>query len=577
MGSGLKEKRWILGVSAAAAAAVVVLAVAVRPAGPPRLRVAGETYRVPAREHALAALVSSLNAAARENPVEVTLRLPEGDQRVWVHRANERALTVSVDGLPRPVRWEDLRDEDIAAAAWAAAGSDASRLLVAADFCLAAGLTGECDGILDMAARGPGAAAFASAVGARRTALAQAAPPAAAQDAPGEKDDWYCPAYDAAHTYTSKDSLPAPLKYKWHWKVPQGRVYQVLSSGGKVFVKGMHPNNTPVGVRSGVHNFVLDPETGQQLAEDPEGTSPNDWCFGWPGGTFGGKIYQADDGGPPFCGADVWGPVQIDPLQKMWLTVQHMRVDGPSPGVYCMATGQGVGGKKWWVGIPVNVKDTQTYCEGDGAIGPGVAYVIIQWKVKEAAALKSGLVCYELVTGKERWHVAGDFECVSAGEDFCVVAAKTGALAAYGAADGKIQWTAQAGGRLECHPMVAGNLVRVYDATGMLTTLKITESGGRRSVSGGGSQMLGKYAGPRTVGRQNSCFCFSADGTMYVANGNAVGGMRPGKKSWQWPVPPALQQAVGPLGGPVIARGKLFAVGRSGVICWDTTGAPPKE
>lgn len=573
----IARRFWALGLSAAAAAAVV-LALVVRPDGRPVPRVMGETWRLPSRAEALDALLRCVDAAARESPVEVTLHLPEGPQRVWVHRANDRALTISVDGLPRPIRWEDLEDADIAAAAWAAAREDAGRLLVAADFCLAAGLTRESDEILDLAARGPGAAAIASAVGARRTARVQATPPAAAQEAPTDKDDWYGPAYDAAHTYTSKDSLPAPLKYKWSWKAPQGKVYQVLSSGGKVFVKGMHPNDTPIGVRTGVHNFVLEPETGQLLGEDPEGTSPNDWCFGWPGGTFGGKIYQADDGGPPFCGADVWGPIQIDPVQKMWLTIQHMRVDGPSPGVYCMATGQGVGGKKWWVGHPVNVKDTQTYCEGDGAIGPGVAYVIIQWKVKEAAAkLKSGLLGYDLATGNERWHVAGEFECVSAGEDFCVAATKAGLLAAYGAADGKLQWTGQAGGRLECHPMVAGNTVRVYDASGALTTLKIAESGGRRSVSVAGSQQLGRYSGPRTVGRQNSCFCFSADGTMYVANGNGVGGMKPGKKSWQWPIPPPLQQLVGPLGGPIIARGKLLAVGSTGVICWDTAGAPRKE
>lgn len=570
------RKYWVLGLTAAAAA-TVTLALAFRPAARPKPRVMGESWRLPSRAQALEALIRGLDTAARESPVEVTLHLRDGPERVRVHRANARTVTVSVEGLPRPVPWEDLEEVDIAAAAWAAAREDAGRLLVAADFCLAAGLTREAEEILDLAARGPGAAAFAPAVGARRTALAQAAPPAP-QEAPTDKDDWYCPAYDAAHTYTSKDALPAPLKFKWHWKAPQGKVYQVLASGGKVFVKGMHPNDTPIGVRTGVHNFVLDPETGAQLGEDPEGTSPNDFTFGWPGGTYGGKIYQADDGGPPFCGADVWGPVQIDPVQKMWLTVQHMRVDGPSPGVYVMPVGQGVWGKKWWVGLTVNVKDMQTYCEGDGAIGPGVAYVIIQWKVREAAAkLKSGLLCYDLATGAERWHVAGEFESISAGEDFCVAATKAGALAAYGAADGKLQWTAQAGGRLECHPMVAGNVVRVYDASGNLTTLKIAEAGGRRSVSAAGSQMLGKYAGPRTVGRQNSCFCFSADGTMYVANGNAVGGMKPGKKSWQWPVPPALLQIVGPLGGPILARGKLYAVGSTGVVCWDTAGAPKKE
>jgi outer membrane protein assembly factor BamB len=401
-------------------------------------------------------------------------------------------------------------------------------------------------------------------------ALAAAAD--AAKDAPAQataNDDWYCPGYNAAHTYTSKDTLPTPLKLKWTWSCPKGKVYQVLCSGGKVFAKGRHPNPTPIGERVGVHNYVLDIETGKQTAEDPDGVTPNDWCEGWPGGTFGGKIYQADDGGMPFFGCDVWGPIEIDPDQKTWIVVQHKRVDGPSPGIYCMPLDQGA--KKWWVGHEINIKETKNYCQGDAAIGPGIAYVAIQWLIKDTQQ-KSGLLGLELGTGKERWHVPGEFHCVSAGKDFCVATDKQKNMTAYAAADGKVLWQVPLGTDLECHPMVAGDVVRTYDTAGTLMGFQITEKDGKRSAKFDGRQLpLGKFAGPRMMGRQNTCFCFSADGTLYVANGTTVFGVKPGPgaRPWQWVPPPDLPKSLANLGHPIIARGRLFAVASGGVVCFE--------
>jgi hypothetical protein len=382
-------------------------------------------------------------------------------------------------------------------------------------------------------------------------------------------DDWYGPGHDAAHTYTSKDTLPLPLKMKWFWSMPQGKAHQVLCSGGKVFIKGRHSNTTPIGERVGVHNYVVNLETGQTEKEDPDGTSPNDWCENWAGGTYEGRIYQADDGGPPFCGADVWGPIGIDPVQKTWVVVQHKRVDGPSPGVYCMPLGQGIGQKKWWVGHQVDVKDMKTYCLGDAAIGPGAVYVIIEWKVKDGA-LKNGLICHEIGSGQERWRVADEFQAVSAGPDFCVAVSKQRVMSAYAAKDGAVLWRVPLAADPECHPMVCGEFVRVYDVQGMLTSFKVQDKGGKRSaVPAGAAVPVGRFLGPNVKGCNSSCFCYSADGTLYIANGPTVMGFKQGQKPWQWVPPSDVAKAMGQLGHPIIARGHLFAVGSGGVVCFE--------
>jgi hypothetical protein len=77
-------------------------------------------------------------------------------------------------------------------------------------------------------------------------------------------------------------------------------------------------------------------------------------------------------------------------------------------------------------------------------------------------------------------------------------------------------------------------LVRTYDTNGTLMSFRIVEK---------------------------------ADGTLYVANGETITGLKQGERPWQFRVPPALAKALGALGQPVIARGLLFAVGEKGVIC----------
>lgn len=385
-------------------------------------------------------------------------------------------------------------------------------------------------------------------------------------------DDWYCPARDGAHTFTSKDNLPPPLKFKWYWEAPEGRVYQVVSSGGKVFVKGRS------GGRGGVHNYVLNIETGKQEAKDPDGLTPNDVCEGWPGGTYGGKIYQADDGGWPYIVPDTWGPLQIDPDQKVVIIMDTRRGDGPFPGIYCAPLGRSLGAMmksvNWRVTYDkIKMKDFSKYCEGDTAIGPGIVYAIIKWKkVKDAPQLKSGLLGYDLATGKERWHVTGKFVNISAGKDFCVAVNDKNVMAGYSAKDGERLWKTRLKAPLMCHPMVVGRRIRVYDGSGALVSYKLSEEDGKYSIKRSGQRKLGRYRGPRTKGRQNHVFCYSADGTLYVANGVAVSGRKKGSKTWKWRMPKKLVGKIGALGQPIIARGKLLAVGGGGVICFDKVG-----
>jgi outer membrane protein assembly factor BamB len=243
-----------------------------------------------------------------------------------------------------------------------------------------------------------------------------------------------------------------------------------------------------------------------------------------------------------------------------------------------MPLDQGMGSKKWWVGHEITIKETRNYCQGDAAIGPGAAYVAIQWLIPTPQ--KSGLLCFELGTGKERWHIPGEFHCVSAGKDFCVATDKQKTMTAYAADDAKVLWQVPLTADLECNPMVAGDVVRIYDTTGTLTTFQIIEKDGKRSAKFDGRQLpLGKFGGLRVMGRQNSCFCFSADGTLYVANGASVFGVKPGPgaRPWQWTPPPDLPKALSNLGHPIIARGKLFAVAGGGVVCFEHDEAKKDE
>lgn len=398
---------------------------------------------------------------------------------------------------------------------------------------------------------------------------------------PTANDGWYCPCYNARHTFTSGDTLAPPLKYKWHWKLDEsGNVYQVLSSDRKVFVTGQN---------KGVHHWVLDIETGAKIGKDPYSKGPNDRVEGWPSGTYNGNVYCCDDGCHPFPNfADVWGPVQIDPEQQVWIFFDQIRGDGPHPGIYCYPIKHGIrvpnlktekaekwifGGHKWWVGQEFPLRDwTRRISDGDAATGPGVVYAFVKWQGVTNPDLKDGLSCYDLETGKEKWHVGGEFEKVSGGQDFCAAVTKQGDLGIFAVDDGRVLCSTKVG-RLETHPMVVGNTVRVYTRQGTLLTFEISEKDGRRSLRKTDTENIGRYQGPKMRGHQNHAFCYSADGTLYVVNGTTVFGKRKGQKVWRGSLPPAAARDVGKLGQPIIAYGKLLAVGDKGVVCWDTEGA----
>ncbi len=91
-------------------------------------------------------------------------------------------------------------------------------------------------------------------------------------------------------------------------------------------------------------------------------------------------------------------------------------------------------------------------------------------------------------------------------------------------------------------------------------------------IDGDGRLEIITYQGPRTKGRQNHVFCYSADGTLYVANGLSVSGRKKGSKTWKWKMPKKMVGKIGSLGQPIIARGKLLAVGGGGVVCFDKVG-----
>lgn len=400
---------------------------------------------------------------------------------------------------------------------------------------------------------------------------------------PTATDDWYCSGRDAAHTYTSKDNLPTPLRYKWHWTVePKARTYQVLSTDGIVMVKGIG------GSSRGVHNWILDMETGQQTDKDPDKTTPNDFVEGWPGGMYGGKSYQTDDGGYPYpLAADVWGPLQIDPDQKIYTFTTYMRGDGPAAvGIYCFDINKRFRipnrsepeakwiyeGYKWYYGLEVKHKDWNKYANTDGAntaIGPGVVYGIIEWKgVKDKPELKSGLTAFELETGKVLWNQPGKYDWVSAGPDFCVAVSGSKQMSGFDAKTGKQIFTTKLSASLETNPMVVEGAINTFGTNGMLSFFSLTKKDEKYTLRPAGGQGIGKYDGPR-MKVENRSFCYSADGTLYVANGTEVVGTKKGEKPWKWRYPKEILDKVGKLGNPIIARGKLLVAGERGCICFE--------
>jgi hypothetical protein len=386
-------------------------------------------------------------------------------------------------------------------------------------------------------------------------------------------DDWYCIGHDAAHTYTSGDALAPPLKLRWAWQAPVGGLLHAVSSGGKVIAHARHVNDTPVGQRNGAHNYYLDLATGMLEKEDPSGTTPNDHVLGYGVGTCSGDVYQCDDGGPPVGGGDVWGTPQLSLATGWWAVVQHSKIDGPDPGIYCMKIGAGIG-SGWSATNPIG-RDLSMLCDGDVAIGPKELYAAMTWKMKGPEAV-DGLCCHELETGKRRWNVPGQFIAVSAGADFCVAVDQRKAMVVLAAADGAVLASTGIAALPDCPPMVVGASIRLADEGGGLTEWQLVEKNGKRSLKQVGQVAIGKFTGPKLKDRYDAGFCFAADGSLYTANGATVSGA-PGTKDgkrWSWTVPGPLAKTIGPLGHPVIARGKLIVTGAGGVLCFDREGAP---
>jgi hypothetical protein len=391
--------------------------------------------------------------------------------------------------------------------------------------------------------------------------------PAAADAAPAH-GDWYCVGYDAGHSYTSPDSLLPPLKVRWTWTPPANTTMDLLhavSSNGKVFA---HSH------AGGCHNWMLDLETGACDAKDPGGLTPNDLTRGFPIGTAGGIIYQSDDGGPGFVHPDVWSPMQVSASLGLWAVVQQSRVDGDNPGIYCQKLGVWIG-EGWFSGVPVPARTMGTLCVGNISMGADVLYATTQWTIP-GDGIVNGLSCHELNGGKRRWKLDGKFIAVSAGTDWCVAIDQRFAMVLVSAAEGKVLSVVTIPSLPECPPMVVGNNIRLYDEQGDLTTYTITEKGGKTSLKVAGRKTIGRFAGNRVEGRYNCPFCFSADGTMYVANGDVVGGLPadPKAKRWLWNPPGDLAHVIGQLGHPIIAHGKLIVVGKGGVICFESQGPP---
>jgi hypothetical protein len=392
---------------------------------------------------------------------------------------------------------------------------------------------------------------------------------------PAGTGDWYCVGYDAGHSYTSPDIVPTPLKLRWMWQPPanegQVQLLQVVSSDGKVIVHGRHSNKTPIGERTGSHNWIVDLRTGVSASEDPAGTTPNDTTFGHPIGSYGGAPYQCDDGGPPFGGCDVWSPVQISASEQFWAVVQQSKIDGPDPGIYCMHVGKPIG-SGWFSGTKAS--GSQIFCRGDVAIAGGRLFATTAWTL-QGADLVNGLACYDLSGGKRQWKLDGKFAAVSATKDWCVAVDERKALVLISPADGKVAAVADIPALPECPVMITEQGIGLYDESGGFTRYRISDKNGKASLASAGHVGIGRFAGPRVVGRYNCPFCFGADGTIFVANGDGVSGSPADKKgkSWSWSLPPEAH-GLGPLGGAIIARGKLVVLGTGGVLCFDAEGAP---
>jgi hypothetical protein len=402
---------------------------------------------------------------------------------------------------------------------------------------------------------------------------------AAADIAPPGTSDWCCVGYDASHTYTSPDVVPTPLKLHWVWQPPeseQAEIFQVVSSGGVVFVHGRHSNSTPIGSRNGCHNWILDLETGVLQKEDPSGTTPNDTTYGHAIGTYGGSVYQCDDGGPPYGGCDVWSPVQISIADRFWAVVQQSKGDGPNPGIYCMPVGQSIG-SGWYAGAPAS--GFGKFCDGNVAIAGGKLFTTTQWTI-QGPAVVNGLACYDLSSGHRNWTLDGKFVAVSANSEWCVAVDERMVMVAVSNADGKVLAMTDISSLPECPPMMMDHGVALYDESGSLRKFQLIEKTvdkkDKFTFKSMGQSGIGRFEGPRILGRNNCPFCFSADGTMFLTSGSGITAVPSSKKArhWSWNIPNEYARAMAPLGQPIIAHSKLVVVGRGCVLCFDREGAP---
>jgi hypothetical protein len=416
---------------------------------------------------------------------------------------------------------------------------------------------------------------------ARLLAVCLVAGAAGAEDAaptdggPVGSGDWYCVGYDAGHSYTSPDTVTTPLKFKWCWQPPAEEhveLLHIVSSGGKVFAHGRHMNTTPVGTRNGAHNWSIDLETGKEAKEDPAGTSPNDEVLGYSVGSYGGELYQADDGGPPYGYADVWSPVQISATEQYWAVVNVMHIDGAQPGILCAKTGQGVG-SAWQ--LCTNVAKMATGCAGDVSIAGGKLFATTSWKTA-GPQFENGLGCYELAGGHRDWTLDGHFVGVSACADWCVAVDERRVMVAVGAKDGKVLAQIGINALPACPPMLTDKFIALYDDGGGFTTFQLNEKNGKYSFKTIEHADFGRFSGPAVVGRYNCPFCRSADGTMFVASGASVSAIPASKKAkrWSYTLPPDAIKAIAPFGQPIIAHGMLLVVAKGGVVCFDAKGAP---
>ncbi len=143
---------------------------------------------------------------------------------------------------------------------------------------------------------------------------------------------------------------------------------QAVSSHGTLFVHGRLVAATSLGDRSGAHNWSVNLDTGALLQQDPAGVTPNDWTYGFSIGTYGGEIYQADDGGPPHCSCDVWGPVEVSASERHWAVINQLHIDGPQPGIFCARIGANY--DAGW-NIQTTVQRQHTGCFGVASIAAG--------------------------------------------------------------------------------------------------------------------------------------------------------------------------------------------------------------